>query len=263
MAIRRRRRPKFTWFPKLGTAGLAEAQPFNQRFATLLVPQNGDESTAITPLIVDFPQDGSELTQNSSLADVLASEYFIERIVGKAWVGARAPADDPPTIINVKTILIGVGLFVARANDPESGGGANTPIGSATPLERFNNYSTLSLDCDREPWMWRRTWLCATNRGDSNPQALPGSAFEADGSGIALSKDNIIGRDVESGPHMDVRSVRRVRTDERLWLAFSARSVDLQFNGQPTVTDAQVRADLCFDYRVLGALRRAKNRSNF
>lgn len=67
---------------------------------------------------------------------------------------------------------------------------------------------------------------------------------------------------IMDGPHIDAKSVRRVGNDERLWFAVSAVNFPLVTQSEIVVNqDVQIRGYL--DFRVLGRLTRAHNRSNF
>lgn len=265
--MRRKRRTRYTWFPIIGSDGPGETgDDFNTLHAELTIAPDGSTTVAINPLIPDVPLEGNAIPTGSpgQLVGALGQEYVIERIVGNCFLSVSGPADDAPAAVFPKTFLIGVGIFVARANDDTSGGGAGQPIGSATAAERNGNYSPLSPDPIREPWMYRNTWLLATGRQDSNPNAQ-WVHFNGDGqqAGISLHTTNTYSSG-KAGPHFDVKSVRRIHTDERLWLVLAARTLDNEFvpGVQPNTVLPEGVA-MVFDYRVLGALRRAHNRSNF
>lgn len=264
--MRRRRRAKYTWFPVIGTAGPSETDDdFSQLIATVNIAPDGATAVAINPLIPDVPMEGDTIDAGApgQLVQALGQEYVVKRIVGKCFLGVQTPADDPPTTIFPKSFLIGVGIFVARANDADSGGGANQPIGSATLDERQDNYSPLSVDPIREPWMFRRVWIL--NSGRSADGFVGGQQFFNAGN-IGNASDNRQFASALDGPHFDVKSARRVRTDERLWLVLAARTLDQEFQvgGFPKPNQIAPEAvGMVFDYRVLGALRKAQNRSNF
>lgn len=274
---KRRTKRKFTWFPVIGSAGPAETEDdFNQLVGQFPVTPIGDTGVFINPLIPDVPMEGDEIDPSApgQLVQSLGQEYYIERIVGKCMVGVAAPADDPPTTIFPKQVLIGCGIFVARANDADVGGGANTPIGSATLPERQENYSPLGVDAIREPWMWRRVWILHTGRPEANTNVALGPfgpsyhLFAATTVGLGgAPKTNLQYGSVADGPHVDVKSVRRVGNDERLWFALAVRALDIEFGGVPPNAinggDGGGGVGLVFDYRVLGRLTRARGKSSF
>jgi hypothetical protein len=208
------------------------------------VLQNNEDGPAINTLILPLtaddpvdPTDASTLSGGNVLT-LQNSEWFCERLVGKLFIGVSNEVTAAPAV------LVGAGFFVARANDGESGGGVNTPIGSASLGERNSNYSPLHGDAIREPWMWRRTWV------------LGGPFVPAEGLSGNPSTNTFYGS-VADGPHIDVKSVRRIRGDERLWFAISTASIV----AGSTQLSASLRGYL--DLRILGALRKPQNRGAF
>lgn len=275
---KRRTKRKFTWFPVIGSAGPVEDEDdFNQLMGQFNVLPNGSSLVFINPLIPDVPMEGDEIDPSApgQLVQALGQEYYIERIVGKIFLGVSGSADDSPTTVFPKTVLVGAGLFVARANDADVGGGANTPIGSASLAERQENYSPLGVDAIREPWMWRRTWILNTGRPNPNTNAATGfgPTFQSIGGTITFApgapKTNMQYGSVLDGPHMDVKSVRRVGNDERLFLVVATRALDVEFASGGVTPNAAldtVNGDgvvMAFDYRVLGRLTRSRGKSSF
>lgn len=263
---RKRRRQRLTWFPNLGAAPNIElTDPYQQLLFSLTMPPNGSIVTGISPITVDTPLEGTDVSSNDQLSEVIGNEYIVKRIVGKCFLSAQDVADDPPVAIQPKTYLVACGFFVARANDSGSGGGETTPIGSASNQERTDNYGPLSLDTVREPWMWRRSWILTTGRPGANSAARP-MAFQGLG-GFNLNQANTAFGTVFDGPHFDVKSARRVRQDERLWFSVSARTLDNELGngaGNPAPNNTGINAiSGVLDYRVLGGLRRARNSSSF
>lgn len=181
------------------------------------------------------------------------------RIVGKLFAERKNFAfsgsqDDPDP-----AVLFGAGFFVARANDLSVGGGSGTPIGSATIQERRDHYSPLDTDTVREPWIWRRTWILglsgraprsSTAVGPDFPTATIFTAHWPASTGLYGS--------VMDGPHIDSKVKRRIGQDDRLWFAISATPYPL---GQNTSGNLNVEGYL--DYRLFGALRKARSRSAF
>jgi len=237
-----RRKRRFSWYATIGSAGLTPDDQLSGRSFAVDVFNSSPViiNTLILPVTPDAPVDPTNVG-NFDGGNVLIQErdYFIERLVGKLFIGLRLITNSPPAV------LVGAGFFVARANDSDgSGGGVDTPIGSATLAERNSNYSPLHLDCIREPWMWRRTWVLggaptAANGLSDNPTA---NAFY----GSALD-----------GPHFDVKSVRRVAQDQRLWFAISTAALQNVTEG----VDGGITGYL--DLRLLGQQRKARNKSAF
>lgn len=237
-----------------------------------------DITTIIFPITLDAPRDPSADNVGSTgvLADQLAGDYVIERIVGKLFVSATQIIQTDSGIHAARNIEVGAGLFVARVNDQASGGGINTPIGSVSPPERVPNYSALHPDAIREPWMWRRTWMLSTQDSVTNLTGNGAEDFLLQTGGARtfpalFPTNNCQYGSMSDGPHIDVKSVRRVRNDERLFMSLSCWILDnttsnlnMGFSaGSQRTQGLNVGILARFDGRLLGALRRARNSSNF
>lgn len=271
----KRRKRKYTWFPVTGSAGPAETNDnFAQLLAQHVVSPDGLTNVDISPCVPDVPMEGDDInvTAPGQLVQALGQEYFIERIVGKCFLSYTTGVDDGIVSIFPRTVLVACGFFVARANDGDVGGGAGTPIGSASLPERVENYSPLSEDAIREPWIWRRTWILSNGRPVPNPnsagafgltttQISGGVGFTNSVVQAGAPTTNINQGSALDGPHFDAKSVRRVGNDERLWFVVASRTLDREFD----ITTPNVAGilGLVLDYRVLGRLTRAHNRSNF
>lgn len=245
----RRKRQRFGWLPTLGStseSGSIHENTLNGRAFTISVFANtgGGHSinTFVVPVTADQPLDSSAaaVTVGGNFI-ATGTDWFLERIVGKLFLGSRIgdEAEQRPNVV-----LVGAGFFVARANDADSGGGIDTPIGSASSAERNENYGPLNEDTVREPWLWRRTWV------------LGGTAQADNGLSFAPLTNMNYGS-VLDGPHIDAKSVRRIRNDERLWFAVATASI----SGSAGQIGGTVNGYL--DYRILGAPRKSQNRSAF
>lgn len=230
----RRRRRRVHWFPTIGTTnGGITGNNLSGRAFALNVNTTGLITTAITSLTFDQPKEESTTglsLDNASLADMIGSGYLLRRVVGKmfAWYAPPVGQDIIPAFC-----LFGAGLFVARADaaNPQS------PIGFAGTGTINDNqlYSPLSADVgDREPWLWRRTWLFhSKNEGVNAFDSTPTSTMEY-GS-------------VADGPHIDQKTLRKVDNDNRLWLAVSTAGIE-------ELGEASGTCFGYFDYRLLGTL---------
>lgn len=240
-----------TWFPNLGTRS-DTGDDISSRVIQLNITDQAINLTGVVPLTFDYPQEGEDLDQQSdTLAEIAGSEYYINRIVGKlhAAYSYRFLA----TGAAPEAVLIGAGLFVARAANADNfAGSADVPIG--LPATRDEDYGPLSFNTIREPWMWRRTWVLGA--AEARPPALGvqtgWSRFPSSNAGYGSILD---------GPHLDVKSHRVVHLDERLWLAVSARVLPFS-TGAPTA-GADPTVLIHFDYRILGKLRKARNTGAF
>lgn len=271
--MRRRRRPG--WFPTIGVDQSESDDNWNARAFSLNGAPNGLTSIIIFPVIPDVQVDGDSFSANDpgQLVQAMGQSYELERIVGKIFLGCGAPRDDNPAAIFPKVAYIGAGFFVARQADNNVGGGPNIPVGSASAAEAVENYSPLSEDTVREPWIWHRTWLISSGRNINDPDAQSvftpitastgSETFGGPTVATGLPTTNV-GMGTYDGPHIDARSGRRVDGDERLWCAVAARSADslLGMEDPNTLAAQWVRGIL--QIRVLGFLRKtAVNRSTF
>lgn len=253
-----RRRRRVTWLPTNGT--VLELVPetidavvnpftliFNHNFNT------GYTASDVVPLNpYDIPIEPGQVTPDiatggPTLVDVIGNEYIVERIVGNCY-GTVLSNDAGDVANSVRGILLALGVCVARADDQNPG----VPAGFTN-----ENFNPLHLSNTREPWMFRRTWLLNAKQRLYNATILPNPTIrEAYGQLPAWTTEY---HGINTGPFFDIRSKRRIRQDERLWMIAG-------ICGQPMLTEAlsgitQVSATI--DLRILGALRRAKNRSNF
>lgn len=239
----RKRRTKFTWLPILGSPAIGEDDPRRANIRDVsVVVTGGEEDLILIPLLLDQPQESGDIA-GTSLVDIVGSEYFIKRIVGKFFCSYQQVIDDEVSI--PQSVLVTAGFFIARADT----GLANAlPVGTDDAL---NNYSPAAALNIREPWIWRRAWMLGNNRTVAvttiqNPQ---------------WPERNTDYGSVMDGPHIDARTARRVRKEERLWFAVSAgRAFSDAQEGTPT---SPGNVNWLLDYRVLGALRKSVARGAF
>lgn len=243
--MRTRRRRKYTWFPQLGFQG---AQPENDTtvlpITPAVVPGSGALSdVVIFPIVPDTPKD-TPTAGTENLDDFIGNEYLLKRIVGRVWFAAGFNDSTAPNVI--LDIAVGIGFFVARADRTAAAGAS--PIGTATAVERKENYGPLTLQNTREPWIWRRVWLVSNSTIVAATNAIvPGN----------YPRNNLDGS-VAEGSHIDAKTARRVGDDDRLFCAI--QTVATLVSGNPG--DLQLQ-DFTMDVRVLGALRKARGKSAF
>jgi len=272
----RKRRSGGTWFPTIGTAGPSggdiEDEASGREF-TVVVPNDGTTSILIAPIVPDAPLEGDDVPVNPAvggqLAQILGQEYFIKRIVGKIFI-SNDSADDSASQPQYAALLTGAGFFVARANDSESGGGIDLPIGSASLAERLTNYNPLAADCIREPWIWRRTWVLGNPRALNPPNGNAGGSGPWRGTtGFFAAAQGVTGQVISStmqygsvldGPHIDAKTRRRVRLDERLWFVVAARGLPIG-SSRESVDGGVIQGYL--DFRMFADIRKARNRGVF
>jgi len=233
-----RRKRRFTWLPILGSPRTQDPGPtvyVTQQYLQIEIPAESSAPVGFTlPVLGDEGEDDSNVdAAQTFINDSLGQEYIIERVVGTIHCAALQVADA------ASTITVSAGFFVA----PKDGGTPDLALGD----DATGPYSPLwRNNCD-QPWMWRRTWilgnLIASGTGSYGPFP-PTNAELTD----------------TTGPAVDIRSVRRVHKDERLWLSVSAMATWLNDLGTAP-NDSAVR--VAYDIRALGAMRRAQNTSTF
>jgi len=260
---RTRRRSRGTWLPTIGTF-INTTTSYEGRELLLTPPFDGSFNTVITDLTFDRPLEGDAIQADDTLAQVVGSEYILQRNVGKVLAHRRIVPVALGSVIaadRAPAILLSCGFFVARANDDASGGGLDTPIGSASETERTSNYSPLGIDGIREPWIWRRTWILGSYGAAWTDTGLPRQVLMADQSlpAGAYPPSTALYGSLADGPHIDSKVKRRISQDDRLWFAASV------CNWPTGVQVGEIPMDvtLCLDYRLFGSLRKAKNRSAF
>lgn len=241
----RRRRPRGTWFPTLGTQLDAE-NAFASGFGFGLTVSATDIVTFVCPITTDFPVEGDDITSTTHMSEVIANEYFLDRIVGKLFLQHRPGVEiDTPT---TAPVLVAAGFFVARADDTNP----QNPVGAGTAAELRDNYSPADWDTIREPWIWRRAWILGANQG-STISGIPNSL-------ASFPAANWQYGSVLDGPHIDAKTKRRVGQDDRLFFAVSAHFMP-QFGVGDFLTPPLVQGWL--DYRLHGMLRKSRPTGKF
>lgn len=248
----RRRRRKYTWFPQLGSQGSTAED--DTSVLSIAIPQTTGAALSdvnIFPVLPDVPLEalGTTITPgaNTSLVNYIASEYFLRRIVGK--FACRLHPFISTDANQIQAATIAAGFLIARAAEAETITGG--PIGAANAAERKQNYGPLNIQTTREPWIWRRTWTLS-------PLEAAGSGVQVFGTSTGLFPPNNYLGSVAEGSFIDAKTARRVGNDDRLFFA-----VQTMINDQTGTPAAYTFPDAVLDIRVLGALRRARNRSVF
>jgi len=239
----RKRRTKYQWFQCIGSAGPVLDVNDDSAFRVInnTVFSSGLSETQIIDWLPDFGSDELAPVPNTvTLGDYQNNGYFIKRIVGKVFISCQQSATD-----TVFGAIVGCGFFCARADDSSAQG---DPIGADSAANRNENYSVLRTTNTREPWLWRRTWVLsnqlATDAGFSGEKAFP--------------RTNVDYGSVMDGPHIDIKTARRLDEGERLYFAVTTRSFPLisaNTNGLAIQTNLECR--------VLGQMRKGRSRGLF
>lgn len=246
----KRKRAKYVWLPGQWyyEDENPNGTPTNAIPNELPVAANGSPAITFSPIVLDStledtdvnPATGAAAPTNITIADIVQSnEYFIKRICGNIW--CVLGQDSSSTIPGC---LVEAGLFVARADSNND----NLPIGSAS--QPFNGYDPAHPDTIREPWIWRRSWLLANSSGSPAQESYnwgPAANYGVYDGGL------------RTGPFVDQKTARRIKSDERLFLAVSARA------WPPVAGNYTIGLTLYYtrEFRVLGQLRRARTSGTF
>lgn len=261
---RRSRGSRFTWMPMLGTTftgGEGGSYQTNNirvilsaRHDNSLPPTQGGDvrgipSLVITPLVPDYteqpdPAHGLGMT----LADYTqGQDWFLRRIVGKLQIACAANQVGDTQLNAWPALLVTAGFFVARAQDASPG------VVDGQEAE----FDPQALDNIRQPWIWRRTWTLGAAQ-------VAASGTEPQWSAVWPNSTEEFGSMADGG-HIDAKTLRRIRREQRLWFAMSCVGTG-EFDANTAVSGTDEEQPIIYanmDVRVLGAMRRSNNKSTF
>jgi len=250
--MRRKRRFKGTWLPNLGT--LFTATPSDSQYS--FVSSNNltvgatdfNMATAIAPIVFDDPAEQSFSPSADSMADIIGSEYVLRRAVGKFHCAVQQITNPAP-----RNVLVGLGIFVARCDATSPA----VPIGETA--DYVVDYNPLSARAIREPWLFHRVWVLGNQTATAgNPV---GSGTAAMTNEPSFPKTTAEYNSVADGPHIDAKTIRRIRQDERLFYAVGAQRWSPTF--APTAVAVGIQVGWSLSLRLFGALRKARNSGTF
>lgn len=218
-------------------------------FAGLLhyqAPFLGPSDIYATPIVPDttiYP-DGSGVNTSTLRDFTEGQDWLLKRIVGKLFLSVKqitdTTADNRP-----RQAVVGAGFFVGRADDANP----NVPDGTQAEIDPLGSQNI------RQPWIWRNVWQLTD--GAAATLFLPET--------FTTPNNYAYGVGTENGPHIDAKSARRIRREERLWFVINAYGYrgtdDLTGPGAAYPFDGQLAFRL--DYRILGAMRKSSNKSTF
>lgn len=236
--MRRKRRNRSTWFPVLGSESGSNEVLSSVYTTQVEVALNYGVNHQITPLIPDYTWDPSFQTgaNDGTLRDYVEGQTcVIERIVGKVYAAAEQIAGSGEGFQTPRVVCACAAVAVLPVDD------GGIPLTDADGAE-VNPLMAENLD---KPWLWRRTWFLGNLLGsDIQPVNYPTS--------------NAGYGSVAEGTHIDTKGVKRaIQRGQRLFMIFATQDVTA---GEP---NEQIDVQFGVDVRVLGQLRRAKNRSLF
>lgn len=255
--MRRRRRTKYQWLPNIGQAGVNNQTEEDSAFISAVfngaISDGGQTNLLIAPLIHDTPKEGATDSGviGTPLAYLIGNDYILRRIVGKCFIsqGQRSTEAVNTSVIHT------VGIFIARADDENVGTGTNGPVGSSALVTALQDYGPQHLDVIREPWIWRRSWILSVTSANPAvtipPQPLGDERYPGTTAGYGSVLD---------GPHIDAKTVRRVGQDNRLFVAWQARTFPINIGGDVNENHSAL---MTLDLRLLGRLTKARQKGSF
>jgi len=247
--MRKRRKTRYTWMPALGgTVNSGESAKGNTGFGFLQTIAN--DATAFNSTVISLVPDETFLpdqanTNQVSLRDFTeGQDWLLKRIVGKCVVGVERTRQVVTETTSWANVTCCAAFFVARAQDDNQ----------ELPDLTIDEYDPLESQNVRQPWIWRRTWVLSDGGVADNTRTnlLP-----------AFFSDNIQYTNAMDGPHIDAKTARRIRREERLWFVFSAVPFTHAADDGGAVSASTMRLSVNVDYRILGTLRKSNNRSTF
>lgn len=192
-----------------------------------------------------FPDQGQAANTVTLRDFVEGQDWFLKRIVGKLAIACctRSTATDGDT--SWPNVLVGAGFFVAKAED-------NNP---EQPDLEVQEYDPLGSENVRQPWIWRRTYVLTDSNittPGGNPTRYP-----------VFTTNNLLLASGLDGPHIDAKTARRIRREERLWFVTTMTPFHYASDSGGSVSASTMQVSVNLDYRILGAMRRSTNRSTF
>jgi len=256
--MRRRSKRKYTWFPIIGTRVGVEGEQYDVTFGGFPAltpnpnsgapPNEGDPTfgdSGIQALVPDRSIEESGHSNTSSLRDLTeGQDWLLKRIVGNIFVAA-GPDSAPGGSTNAdvwSSLMVTVGILVARSQDD------NPDSPDFTTNDEFD---PMAVNNAMNPWVWRRTWWLGP----------PGEASNT-WQGVLPNTNTEYG-DMRSGPHIDSKVSRRITKEHRLWLTARVIGYDPLVQSVALAQNVQPFATIVTDLRILGAMRKGRNKSSF
>lgn len=231
--------------PTLGSTKAGEGEAWGSTAFGFRVNMPQKNYVFATPFVISLVPDETRQpdqaqTDQVSLRDFTeGQDWFLKRLVGKCTI--RTFKSTAGT--TWRNAMIAAAFFVAKAQDDDQ----------EQPDLQPDEYDPLNSQNVRQPWIWRRTW-----------QLSVGSQTFSTFTAAAYPNMNQFGPGVLDGPHIDAKTARRIRREERLWFCVNATGYDDEFgNNVDNGVDGSSGIFGELDYRILGQMRKSTNRSTF
>lgn len=251
----KRRRRTGTWLPVHGTLIDNNSTVGQQaNFIQFFVPDVSIGPGALTrvfsaALLTDAPDPalsagatGITTYQLEQLSSSQSYGYLLQRVVGNLFCSAqfnsniRTPDAKIPSLV-----LYTAGLMVRRVDQeaPEA------------PVVGAFGTDPQAIENIRDPWMWRRSWIFASN---SKPDLSAGIVSNDDAAAMFIQSFGVA-NDGTTGLYgtstVDVKSKRRVTQEERLFLDVGVRALGIASGSSDTF---KVDVMGVFDFRAFGKI---------
>lgn len=239
---RGRRRRRVQWLPVVGTeydrGGGAALEPTENPGAieAMFDLNLAGPVTVNAPMVVDQPPQETfvgathDVWTESALNQTQEFGYHLTRIVGDIFVVAVNNNDQATAVGGA---LVTAGIMVRRVRED------GLAIADGT---------TLSIENNSDPWIWRRTWLLG---GHDAGGGLPPRPVSLQFLAALPNANTDMGTKWSTG--VDQKTSRRLASEERLFFSITGLTVPLNANDTGTATiDQALRLYFLFDYRVLG-----------
>lgn len=262
-----RRKSKGLWLPVLGTGGVDLFEGGTTgvaAFATggMASPADGQTtSTVVYPLTTDnaYLEFDGVADAGASLSDATPGQGTLYGIMCKRILGVLEVAYQQAAKDSVHNLVVGAGIFVAPAT--EGAGPTYYPMGCPSNAftsnldeasqRGYTHYSPLANTTKTFPWMWQRQWTLSN--GNSTSTSHTGL--------FAYPPNNVYSMGANEGPRVDIKSRRHIRPGQRLWLAMSIQSLDID-NTEYEQHDSVVMR-WKYNLRIFGSLTRPRPGGTF
>lgn len=260
---RKRRVSQGTWFPNNGVFWSdGESQSYWDSSITDVTPETPNAiwlgpAVSVYSVTPDYTQSGvgiqaTQVNARPSLRDFTeGQDWLCKRIVGKLFLGTTPTLglDSWSDTEYWPRLRVAAGFFVARALDDDQA----SPDLTAEEIDPFGGLNI------QNSWMWRRTWVL-DNPNATYPLNTGGAEAILLGLGTISNRDF----DMESGPHFDVKSRRRIKREERLWFTIAAQGMGIiPDNSVTAASNLQTRCTFNLDYRIFGKMMKGKPSPTF